>query len=98
MAAASISMASRSSLLICRLRIFLAGNPTLILAGASDTDRRDAGRALQLADQEGDDIVLRVVFGGVRQLVKDRDRKSTRLNSSHVKSSYAVFCLRKNKK
>src|SRR5690606_40073630 len=23
------------------------------------------------------------------------DRKSTRLNSSHVKSSYAVFCLRK---
>src|SRR5690606_23795253 len=25
------------------------------------------------------------------------DRKSTRLNSSHVKSSYAVFCLKKNK-
>src|SRR5690606_40465412 len=23
-----------------------------------------------------------------------RDRKSTRLNSSHVKSSYAVFCLK----
>src|SRR5690606_39916124 len=23
------------------------------------------------------------------------DRKSTRLNSSHVKSSYAVFCLKK---
>src|SRR5690606_41198566 len=26
-----------------------------------------------------------------------RDRKSTRLNSSHVKSSYAVFCLKKKK-
>src|SRR5690606_40547336 len=25
------------------------------------------------------------------------DRKSTRLNSSHVKSSYAVFCLKKQK-
>src|SRR5690606_40426150 len=25
----------------------------------------------------------------------DRDRKSTRLNSSHVKLSYAVFCLKK---
>src|SRR5690606_42133595 len=25
------------------------------------------------------------------------DRKSTRLNSSHVKSSYAVFCLKKKK-
>src|SRR5271165_7449197 len=25
------------------------------------------------------------------------DRKSTRLNSSHVKNSYAVFCLKKTK-
>src|SRR5690606_958495 len=28
-------------------------------------------------------------------LTFDRDRKSTRLNSSHVKNSYAVFCLKK---
>src|SRR5436309_12688096 len=27
----------------------------------------------------------------------ERDRKSTRLNSSHVKISYAVFCLKKKK-
>src|SRR3989442_9288381 len=27
-----------------------------------------------------------------------RDRKSTRLNSSHVRISYAVFCLKKKKK
>src|SRR5690349_24930664 len=27
----------------------------------------------------------------------DRDRKSTRLNSSHVEISYAVFCLKKKK-
>src|SRR5690606_41057238 len=26
------------------------------------------------------------------------DRKSTRLNSSHVKSTYAVFCLKKKKR
>src|SRR5690606_39429709 len=26
---------------------------------------------------------------------RERDRKSTRLNSSHVKISYAVFCLKK---
>src|SRR5690606_39392944 len=26
----------------------------------------------------------------------NEDRKSTRLNSSHVKISYAVFCLKKN--
>src|SRR5690606_40569981 len=28
---------------------------------------------------------------------RDPDRKSTRLNSSHVKISYAVFCLKKKK-
>src|SRR5207302_10860557 len=28
---------------------------------------------------------------------RDIDRKSTRLNSSHVKISYAVFCLKKKK-
>src|SRR3989442_10051282 len=27
----------------------------------------------------------------------ERDRKSTRLNSSHVRISYAVFCLKKKK-
>src|SRR3989442_6448239 len=27
-----------------------------------------------------------------------RDRKSTRLNSSHVRISYAVFCLKKKKR
>src|SRR3712207_7486614 len=28
----------------------------------------------------------------------ERDRKSTRLNSSHANISYAVFCLKKKKK
>src|SRR5438477_12254439 len=30
-------------------------------------------------------------------LSKQRDRKSTRLNSSHMSISYAVFCLKKKK-
>src|SRR2546426_4040056 len=30
-----------------------------------------------------------------RQLSRRRDRKSTRLNSSHLVISYAVFCLKK---
>src|SRR5438874_5359512 len=39
---------------------------------------------------------------GVRMIVPtatfgSRDRKSTRLNSSHVEISYAVFCLEKKK-
>src|SRR5438445_6716987 len=31
-------------------------------------------------------------------LLEERDRKSTRLNSSHANISYAVFCLKKKKK
>src|SRR2546426_8543720 len=38
--------------------------------------------------------------GGLRdrQVQKYGDRKSTRLNSSHLVISYAVFCLKKKKK
>src|SRR3989442_3060705 len=32
------------------------------------------------------------------EITDDVDRKSTRLNSSHVRISYAVFCLKKKKK
>src|SRR5437870_8691772 len=34
----------------------------------------------------------------LQQVAANRDRKSTRLNSSHVAISYAVFCLKKKKK
>src|SRR5690554_7697956 len=34
----------------------------------------------------------------VRKADRHEDRKSTRLNSSHVRISYAVFCLKKKKK
>src|SRR5690606_24062086 len=34
----------------------------------------------------------------INQYIMGKDRKSTRLNSSHVKISYAVFCLKKKKK
>src|SRR5690606_41823864 len=50
-------------------------------------DRRAGGFAA-LAGQ--------VVFGDHH--LAGQDRKSTRLNSSHVKISYAVFCLKKKKK
>src|SRR5271157_5690484 len=33
-----------------------------------------------------------------RGWAEGRDRKSTRLNSSHVRNSYAVFCLKKKKR
>src|SRR2546426_1224918 len=39
----------------------------------------------------------RVARRATRQILR-RDRKSTRLNSSHLVISYAVFCLKKKKK
>src|SRR5688572_32391491 len=40
----------------------------------------------------------RVELGLDFRLERNRDRKSTRLNSSHSQISYAVFCLKKKKK
>src|SRR5436305_13570173 len=43
-------------------------------------------------------VVLPQPLSPTRPSVWPRDRKSTRLNSSHVRISYAVFCLKKKKK
>src|SRR3989442_4300355 len=40
----------------------------------------------------------RRLFARARKGDKGADRKSTRLNSSHVRISYAVFCLKKKKR
>src|SRR5690606_26257886 len=48
---------------------------------------------------DGNTLYVSHYFGGVlsidlgSQMITNLDRKSTRLNSSHVKISYAVFCL-----
>src|SRR5437899_8993761 len=42
-------------------------------------------------------VLMAERFGGFKGLT-DRDRKSTRLNSSHLGISYAVFCLKKKNK
>src|SRR3712207_8778036 len=39
---------------------------------------------------------LLMVIAGLERIDSGRDRKSTRLNSSHANISYAVFCLKKN--
>src|SRR5256885_12029934 len=59
--------------------------------GAAESDGRQSGSSgggLSLAEGRlGDD-------GGGQRI----DRKSTRLNSSHLVISYAVFCLKKKKR
>src|SRR5438874_11958168 len=54
-----------------------------------------APHRLPLLVQRGLAMPTTAHFRAVRQ---NRDRKSTRLNSSHVEISYAVFCLKKKKK
>src|SRR5690348_18111451 len=62
-------------------------------------------RSLQLVGGPGRDArLLRTVSALISMLAppkkrarRPRDRKSTRLNSSHPSISYAVFCLKKKK-
>src|SRR5690606_40464187 len=52
--------------------------------------RPAAALTLRAATREGSRHPI-----GAGSLLSSGDRKSTRLNSSHVKTSYAVFCLKK---
>src|SRR5690349_22428806 len=74
-------------------------------AGWEQTMARDA----RLTTRPEDPRLLRDPAGQVQKVGRPRiwccehqnrrgDRKSTRLNSSHVEISYAVFCLKKKKK
>src|SRR5207253_11302806 len=62
---------------------------------------RSAGAAIQLMAKEGDYALVKLPSGELRRVRlacrELQDRKSTRLNSSHVAISYAVFCLKKKK-
>src|SRR5256885_11824216 len=52
-----------------------------------------------VATAPGTVVLMESTFPGVvRERTRDEDRKSTRLNSSHLVISYAVFCLKKKKK
>src|SRR5690606_2765861 len=70
-------------------------------AGMDNIDEAYAGSkgiALFSANDGNKDAVGEHMIGMLLSLMNNfRDRKSTRLNSSHVKISYAVFCLKKKK-
>src|SRR5690606_41901502 len=60
---------------------------------------REAAQALLEARRDGGRVLYQLALLDDLQVLEThrRDRKSTRLNSSHVKISYAVFCLKKKK-
>src|SRR5256885_5269146 len=43
------------------------------------------------------DVQAALYLLALHRLLRSQDRKSTRLNSSHLVISYAVFCLKKKK-
>src|SRR5690349_24239337 len=59
---------------------------------------RSRNRAVSAAVRTARPEFVRITRDARRRLSQCRDRKSTRLNSSHVEISYAVFCLKKKKK
>src|SRR5256885_6968653 len=62
---------------------------------AQDRERRLVGVILDhQRNRVGHELVARRM---VRDAIVVEDRKSTRLNSSHLVISYAVFCLKKKK-
>src|SRR5204862_6841594 len=58
-----------------------------------DREAKSVSRDETFPADVDDDAAL----GGKLLALVDRDRKCTRLNSSHVECSYAVFCLKKKK-
>src|SRR5690606_40402018 len=75
-----------------RRRAFLLTGAVIIMACLEVANVSAIGPFLALATDPSM-VEQNVVLSFLYQ--RFEDRKSTRLNSSHVKSSYAVFCLKK---
>src|SRR5690606_40772779 len=66
------------------------------LALLPESLRRRLQLSLQYRGEDADVLAAQLREAGIDATVRPfLDRKSTRLNSSHVKISYAVFCLKK---
>src|SRR5690625_2134479 len=88
------ALVMRELLLQCARERGLTPEPEALMPGQWETDEEALIRQLlesELSPTPIDEAQLRALYD-------QSDRKSTRLNSSHVASSYAVFCLKKKKK
>src|SRR5215475_15600644 len=77
-------------------------DPNVLAGGGPARQDRCDGNLFDLLVEARHQQVEHGVMRGIRRarqrIGREQDRKSTRLNSSHVKISYAVFCLKKKKK
>src|SRR3712207_8705227 len=65
------------------------------LGGGPRLQAGRAGEHFRAGERADDDVDLRLRRDRLHAREEDRDRKSTRLNSSHANISYADFCLKK---
>src|SRR3712207_7314340 len=80
--------------------LFRSDRSTVTEVSERPTPPEGADDAVATAEQtgEGDRYSKKgKLKGSVYDAEMERDRKSTRLNSSHANISYAVFCLKKKK-
>src|SRR5688500_19308415 len=78
----------------CALPISLRQRRTVTSTGRKSTNTSKWSIRLLPLVQKAQPAMARAVT----QSICERDRKSTRLNSSHLVISYAVFCLKKKTK
>src|SRR5690349_24525033 len=72
------------------LAIFMAIVNLIVIPGLTGFTLGKWATGLRIERADGGDV-------GIGRALLRQDRKSTRLNSSHVEISYAVFCLKKKK-
>src|SRR3712207_7093862 len=67
--------------------------------GSFSLSRQDVGEVVRGTFEAAEATLTFNEWSGLVgcDITPDRDRKSTRLNSSHANISYAVFCLKKKK-
>src|SRR5699024_12523713 len=94
-----VTTTSRTGPLISAPPAAAVSSFAIIAAPASGTSTLSLHDALPISPCRGGHAGLgRRHRGGAGYAGNRLDRKSTRLNSSHVSISYAVFCLKKKKK
>src|SRR5439155_15308811 len=101
-AAAVRDLTTQSTQLLARMSIELGPHRYVTIAGGWARNgsvlaekRRQLGEITVSTLREAGSTGAALLAGVAADII---DRKSTRLNSSHVAISYAVFCLKKKKK
>src|SRR5256886_10365688 len=74
-----------------------SSNSRPLLPGITTSERITSNDSVRMSSTARTALSQTVASCPASRNARERDRKSTRLNSSHSQISYAVFCLKKTK-